>query len=202
MVIASFQIFDKLDQTCFFQKTFLLANISAKVVLGMFFLALSNISIKFAAQKLTQRSYTTAKALPMIKQVEFINKKEFTKAAQDKQLEIFVVHVAALEVLPKSAKMTIHPSQIAQLLGDNCMQIAALQQDQAFTKVSAKYTDYINIFLFNLATELPENTSINKHVINLVKGKQLPYRLIYSLGLIELKTLKTYIKTSFKTRFI
>ena len=37
IVIAAFQILDKLDCSWFFQKTFLLANISIKVVLSMLF---------------------------------------------------------------------------------------------------------------------------------------------------------------------
>ena len=47
-----------------------------------------------------------------------------------------------------------------------------------------------------------ENTGINKHVIALEKGKQLPYEPIYSLRPVELETLKTYIKTNLKTGFI
>lgn len=50
--------------------------------------------------------------------------------------------------------------------------------------------------------ELPENTDINKHAIKLVKDKQLLYGPIYSLKLVELKILKTYIETYLKTRFI
>ncbi len=50
--------------------------------------------------------------------------------------------------------------------------------------------------------KLPENTSMNEHVIKLIKGKQPPYRLIYTLNPMELKTLKTYIETYLKTRFI
>lgn len=46
-----------------------------------------------------------------------------------------------------------------------------LQWDKAPTKVSAKYTDYTDIFLFNLAIKLPENTGINEHAIELVKSK-------------------------------
>ena len=50
--------------------------------------------------------------------------------------------------------------------------------------------------------ELPENIGINKHAIELVEGKQLPYDSIYSLGPVELETLKVYIKTDLKTGFI
>ena len=47
-----------------------------------------------------------------------------------------------------------------------------------------------------------ENTSINNHAIELQDDKQPPYGPIYSLGPVELKILKTYIKTYLKTGFI
>ena len=50
--------------------------------------------------------------------------------------------------------------------------------------------------------ELPENTGINKHAIKLEEGKEPPYGPIYSLGPVELETLKTYIKIHLKTGFI
>ena len=49
---------------------------------------------------------------------------------------------------------------------------------------------------------LPERTKLNGHAIDLENGKQPPYWPIYSLGLLELETLKTYIETHLKTRFI
>ena len=45
MVLASFQVEDKLGRTQYFQKTILLTDISIKVVLKMFFLTLSNTDI-------------------------------------------------------------------------------------------------------------------------------------------------------------
>ena len=88
----------------------------------------------------------------------------------------------------------MHPLQVAQ--------IAALKQDEASTEVLSKYKDYADVFSFDLAMELPENTDINKHAIELQDGKQPPYRPICSLGPVELETLKTYIKTHLKTGFI
>ena len=81
-------------------------------------------------------------------------------------------------------------------------QIAALKQNKAPTKVALKYINYANVFSFNLTMELPENTGINKDTIELQEGKQPLYRPIYSLELVELETLKTYIKTHLKTRFL
>ena len=50
--------------------------------------------------------------------------------------------------------------------------------------------------------ELLEITSINKHIIKLIKRKQLLYGPIYAFNLVELEILKAYIKTYFKTGFI
>lgn len=50
--------------------------------------------------------------------------------------------------------------------------------------------------------KLPKNICINKHIIVLIEGKQLLYSPIYTLSLVELETLKDYIKTHLKTRFI
>ncbi len=74
--------------------------------------------------------------------------------------------------------------------------------DKALIKVLPEYLDYINIFIFDCVIELPENTGINKHIIELVEGKQLPYGPIYSLGLMELEILKTNIETHLKSGFI
>ena len=43
---------------------------------------------------------------------------------------------------------------------------------------------------------------MKEHAIKLEKGKQSPFRLIYSLGLVELETLKNYIKTILANSFI
>lgn len=71
-----------------------------EIVLKMLFLAFSNIKIGFTElEKLTYRSYTITKALLITNRVEFINKKEFTKAALEKNLETFVVYILALEAI-------------------------------------------------------------------------------------------------------
>ena len=110
----------------------------------------------------------------------------------DEESEIFVVHVAVLEA--SLAGMVIHPSQATQ--------ISALIQDEAPTKVLSKYVDYADVFSFDLAMELSENTIINKHAIELQDGKQPPNGPIYSRRPVELETLKTYIETHLKTGFI
>ena len=52
------------------------------------------------------------------------------------------------------------------------------------------------------AAELPENTGMNEHTIELEKSKQSLFGPIYSLGPVELETLKTYIKTNLANGFI
>ena len=88
----------------------------------------------------------------------------------------------------------MHPSQAAQ--------IATLKLDKTPTKVSSKYANYADVFFFDLAIKLPKNTSINEYAIKLQDGKQLLYGSIYSLGPVELETLKTYIESHLKPRFI
>lgn len=65
-----------------------------------------------------------------------------------------------------------------------------------------KYLNFINVYFLNSAIKLPEHSKIKNHFIDPEKGKQLLYRLIYSLGLVKLKTLKTYIKIYLASGFI
>ena len=187
MVLANFQVEDKLGKTRFFQETFLLANISAEVVLGMPFLTLSNADVQFVEEELTWRSYTTAEALSTTKRVELINKKEFVKARLDEKSKTFVAHVASLNLAPG-----IHPDRAAQ--------IASLLTKEV--KIPDEYLDFTDVFSEKKALVLPERTKLNEHTIDLKDGKQLPYGPIYSLGPVELETLKTYIETHLKTGFI
>lgn len=73
------------------------------------------------------------------------------------------------------------------------VQIADLEWNKAYIKISTKYSDYANVFLINWAIELPENTGINKYAIKLIERKQPLHGLIYTLNLVKLKILKTYI---------
>lgn len=75
MVIGGFEISNKLGRDYFSQKKFLLADISVNVVLGMFFLTLSNADVLFINQELTWGFYITAEALLPIRQIEIIDKK-------------------------------------------------------------------------------------------------------------------------------
>ena len=50
--------------------------------------------------------------------------------------------------------------------------------------------------------ELSENIGINEYAIKLKEGKQSLFSPIYSLELVELETLKIYIKTNLVNSFI
>ena len=52
IVVVAFLMIDKTNRVKFFEKTFLVANISLKVVLGMLFFTLSSVDIDFLDLKL------------------------------------------------------------------------------------------------------------------------------------------------------
>ena len=81
-------------------------------------------------------------------------------------------------------------------------QVGTLLFNKAPIEISTKYSNYSNIFSLEYVAELPENTGINEHTIELKEGKQPLFRSIYSLELVELETLKTYIKTNLANNFI
>ena len=91
MVVSTFSILDKDGRERFFEKSFLLADIKPKIMLGMRFLTISNVDVNFQARDLQWRSYTTRNVLLTTRQVELIGKKEFVVAALDPEHEVFVV---------------------------------------------------------------------------------------------------------------
>ncbi len=82
------------------------------------------------------------------------------------------------------------------------MQIAYLKADEASTKVFCKYADFVDVLSPKLAIEFFKYTRINNHAIELVDDWQSSYGFIYSLGLVELETLKAYIKNNLANQFI
>ena len=88
--------------------------------------------------------------------------------------------------------MAIHPAKEAQ--------IALLVTEKV--KILTKYSDFSDIFLEKQTSILLKTIKLNQYAIELYEGQQLPYELIYSLGLVKLKTLKTYIETNFFNNFI
>ena len=65
-----------------------------------------------------------------------------------------------------------------------------------------EYSDYSNVFSAKNTAELPENTGMNEHTIELKEGKQPLFGPIYNLGPVEFETLKTYIETNLTNGFI
>ncbi len=104
--------------------------------------------------------------------MEFIDKKEFTKAAMDKNSKVFVVHIAASEA-SKPAEMPIHPSRATQIASQSPDKptLPALKWNKAPTEILSKYLYYTHVFWLDLAIELPKNTSMNEHPIELMKSK-------------------------------
>ena len=119
----------------------------------MSFLIFSDANIQFGEKEFEWKSYITAKVLPTTKKVELINKREFAIATLDKNTE-FVIYIATLLVAPIILAHISHKTQVNLLL-----------TDKAAIKIRPKNLNYTDIFLFDLATELPENTDINKHAI-------------------------------------
>ena len=108
----------------------------------------------------------------------------------DADSKTFVVHVAIQEW----KEIPVYSKKQAQ--------VGALLFDKAPTEVPAEYSNYSNIFSAKNAVELQENTGMNEHAIKLKEGKQPSFEPIYSLGPVELETLKTYIKTNLANGFI
>ena len=52
MVVIAFSVTDKANQVKFFEKTFLVANVSLEVVFGMLFFTLSNADVDFLGREL------------------------------------------------------------------------------------------------------------------------------------------------------
>ena len=146
--------------------------------------------MSFGERTLTWRTYTTNETLPITKRVQIINPKEFVIARLDVDSKTFVMHMAIWEW----EKMPVHSKKQAQ--------VGALLFDEAFTEVSAKYSNYSNVFSVKNAAKLPENTGINEYAIELEEDKQPPFGPIYSLRPVELEILRTYIETNLANDFI
>ena len=114
MVIATFLVTDKANQVRFFEETFLVANISPKVIFGMPFLTLNSTNIDFLDQKLWYRTYIIEKAFLTIRYIKLMGKKKFAVAVFDLENEIFVVYIVSLNsiMLPNSfpLKLDVYPS--------------------------------------------------------------------------------------------
>ena len=192
MVITAFSVTDKANQVKFFQETFLVANVSPKTVFGMPLLPLSGANIDFLGRELRWRTYITEEALPTTRCVDLVGKKEFAAAVLDPEHKTYVVYIGLVSsnTSPSSFLLDVHLSRRPQIFG------------LIAKKVLAKYLDFADIFSPDLASKLLKHTGINNHVMELVNGQQPPYEPIYSLGPVELETLKAYIETNLANGFI
>ena len=111
IVVAVFPVVDQANRVRFFEKTFLVANVSLKIVFKMPFLALSGADVHFLDWELWWRTYTIEEALPTTKRVELVYKKKFVVAALDPEHMTYIVHVGLVSsnVLPSSPPLNVYP---------------------------------------------------------------------------------------------
>ena len=159
IVVTAFSVTNKANQVRFFEEIFLVANVSLEVVFEMFFFTLNDIDINILGRELRWRTYTTKKGFPTIRRVELVDKKEFASAIFDLKSGIFIVHNVSLSsvALLSSSSFDMYPS---------CRpQIAGLIAKKAPTKVSTKYSNFVDIFFLNFVSKLPKHTKINNYFI-------------------------------------
>ena len=190
MIIADLEMEDKAGKFKFFQESFLVADTKFKAILGMLFLKMSNAGMSFNKKTFMWKFYITNKALPTTKQVQIVNLKEFVIAILDMGSKTFIVCMA----IRKQEEMPVHSKKQAK--------VKALIFDKAPTEVPAEYSNYSNVFLVGNTAELLEHTKMSEHAIKLEEGKQPSFGPIYSLDLLMLEILKTYIKTNLTNGFI
>lgn len=160
-----------------------------EIILDRFFLFFSNANVPSAKQNLTKKFYTLAKTLLIIKKMKMICQKKILTIILDLNKKAFTVHIAFLDL---SLKISIYPAKRQQIL--------LLLSEKVIILI--KYTDFVNIFSKIFIIQFFKCFAINKYQIDLELGKPLYYGLIYSLGTIELKIFKTYIKINLINYFI
>ena len=196
IVVAAFSMTDKVNWVRFFEKTFLVANISREIVLGMFFLTLSGADIDFLGQELRWRVYTIKEAFPITRRIKPVGKKKFAAIALNLEYETYIVYVISVRFIASSNSFSLNVYPFCK------PQIVCLIAEKAPIKIPNKYVNFVDIFSSDLAFKLLKHTKINEHAIELVDGQEPPYGPIYSLRPIDLATLKAYIKTNLANGFI
>ena len=111
MVIADFQVENKISRPRFFKERFLVADTKFEVILEISFLKLSNANMFFGEKTFTWRSYTTNKALSTTKHVQLIDKKDFIIVTLNINNKTFVVQI----VIRKWEEMALNPTRNAQI---------------------------------------------------------------------------------------
>ena len=65
-VVAIFSMVNKVSRVRFFEKIFLVANVSLNVVFGIFFLTLSGVDVDFSGRELWWKTYITKEAFQIL----------------------------------------------------------------------------------------------------------------------------------------
>lgn len=99
MVIIGFLIQNKLGKIRYYEENFLSVNTSMNVFFKMRIMAFNNKIIQFTTKCFTWKTYSTAEILAIARQLEFIDKYKFAKAALDKNFEKFVMYITDLKIL-------------------------------------------------------------------------------------------------------
>ena len=79
--------------------------------------------------------------------------------------KIHIVYIVSdsSDLLPNSFLLDVYPSQRPRISG--------LIVEETLIKVSAKYSDFADVFFLDLASKLPKYTGINNHANELVEGQ-------------------------------
>ena len=174
MVIAEFQMKNKVGKPRFFQKIFLIVDTKFEVILGKLFLKISNTDILFNKVILMQKFYTTNEALSTTEQVQIINLRKFVIIQLDADRKTFMVYMAIWQ----QKVMAMDPIKKAQIKVQNGAQVRDLIFNKAPTEIPAEYSNYSNIFLVKNVAELLKYTKINDYAIELEEDKQSLFRPI------------------------
>lgn len=154
----------------------------------MCFLTFSNIDIEFAGKKLLKRTDITSEVLRTVRRVKFINKKNFVKKILVEDVETFIVYMISWNLKWIMIDSSRKP------------QIDLLSTKEGI--MLTKHANFAYLVLKQFVNLLSERKKIHEHVIKLVDSKQPPFKPIYSLNLVKLKILNSYIKTNLVNKFI
>ena len=93
-----------------------------------------------------------------------MGKKEYAAAALNPEHETYIVYIGSVnsDALLSFFPLDVHPSWRPQISG--------LIAKEASTKVPVKYSNFMNIFSPDLASELSKHIGINDYAIKLVNG--------------------------------
>ena len=155
----------------------------------MSFPTFNKAHIQFTERELVKKYYTVVEILLTTKYMKIINKKKFMIVVLNVNNETFVLHVATLAEPIIVLIYSFYQAQVALLTSKKL-------------RIHIEYSDFSDFISSDSVAELLDDTRIINHFINLLDNKQLPYSSIYSLGLVKLELLKTYIRVNLANSFI